>query len=159
MKIKYAHTNIIAKDWISLSAFYQRVFGCKPVPPRRDIKGEWIDKLTNMKDVHITGEHLSLPGYEEFLPTLEIFSYNTKDNTNPKGINTAGLAHLAFEVEDVESLLEFLIKTIKLYKYTNINQETNSIIIFYNIGRCEWKMLIIKNFSKTYKGGKKQLIT
>ncbi|MDF2803245.1 MAG: putative glyoxalase/bleomycin resistance protein/dioxygenase [Anaerocolumna sp.] len=110
MQIKYAHTNIIAKDWKSLSAFYQRVFGCKPVPPARDIKGEWIDKLTNMKDVHITGEHLSLPGYEEFLPTLEIFSYNTNDDNNPKGINTVGLAHLAFEVEDVEVLLDILIK-------------------------------------------------
>lgn len=110
MEIKYAHTNIIAKDWKSLSAFYQRVFGCKPVPPRRDIKGEWIDKLTNLKDVHIAGEHLSLPGYEEFLPTLEIFSYNTNDDSNPKGINTAGLAHLAFEVEDVERLLEVILK-------------------------------------------------
>lgn len=105
MKIRYVHTNIIAKDWEKVSLFYQRVFGCKPIPPSRDLKGDWIDKLTGIPDAHVTGEHLSLPGYDGKLPTLEIFSYNNLNLDNPKAVNGVGLAHLAFEVEDVAVLL------------------------------------------------------
>ncbi|WP_315074309.1 VOC family protein [uncultured Clostridium sp.] len=106
MKIRYVHTNIIAKDWRRLSLFYQRVFECKPVLPQRDLQGDWLDKLTGIKNVHITGEHLVLPGYEEGLSTLEIFSYDEVNLSNPKILNGIGLAHLAFEVDDVLAILE-----------------------------------------------------
>jgi predicted enzyme related to lactoylglutathione lyase len=79
MVIKYVHTNIIAKDWRKLSLFYQRVFGCKPVPPERDLSGQWLDSLTGIDGAHITGEHLALPGYDGQTPTLEIFSYDDMD--------------------------------------------------------------------------------
>ena len=105
MSIKYVHTNIIAKDWEKVSLFYQRVFGCKPIG-HRDLSGDWIDRLTGIDNVHIVGEHLTLPGYDENLPTLEIFSYNSTDENNPKLINGVGLAHLAFEVNDVEAVLQ-----------------------------------------------------
>ncbi|MDD2483959.1 MAG: VOC family protein [Eubacteriales bacterium] len=105
MTIRYVHTNIIARDWKSLSLFYQKVFGCKPVPPPRDICGEWIDKMTGIKKVHITGEHLALPGYEDPSPTLEIFSYNTMDLSNHKNINAVGLGHIAFEVDNIVETL------------------------------------------------------
>lgn len=104
-KIKYVHTNIIARDWKRVSLFYQRVFGCKPVAPERNLKGEWLDKLTGIKNAHITGEHLTLPGYEEELPTLEIFSYDNMDYESKKSLNGVGLAHLAFEVDDVLEVL------------------------------------------------------
>ena len=103
--MRYAHTNIIAGDWQKLSLFYQNVFGCIPVPPKRDLSGEWVDKLTNMKNVHIEGEHLKLPGYDGYAPTLEIFSYHAMDFDNQKAINTAGFAHIAFEVDDVRETL------------------------------------------------------
>lgn len=106
IKIKYVHTNIIAKDWKRVSLFYQRVFGCKPVAPERNLQGEWLDKLTGIKSAHITGEHLTLPGYEEELPTLEIFSYDNMDYESRKVLNGVGLAHLAFEVDDVLEVLE-----------------------------------------------------
>ena len=106
MKIRYVHTNIIAEDWKRVSLFYQKVFGCKPIPPQRDLNGEWLDKLTGIENVHVRGEHLTLPGYEECLPTLEIFSYNSTELDNSKHINSIGLAHLAFEVDDVESVLQ-----------------------------------------------------
>lgn len=110
MKIKYVHTNIIAKDWKKVSQFYQHVFGCKPVPPERNLSGEWLDKLTGIKNAHVTGEHLTLPGYEEFHPTLEIFSYNNSDSNNHKAINGIGLSHLAFEVDDVALVLQKILE-------------------------------------------------
>lgn len=110
MSIRYAHTNIIAQDWQKVSQFYQHVFGCKPVPPGRNLAGEWLDKLTQVENAHIVGEHLALPGYEESRPTLEIFSYNVMDTQNPKVINGVGLAHLAFEVDDVRDMLRRVIE-------------------------------------------------
>ena len=109
MKIRYVHTNIIAKDWKKLSLFYQKVFGCKPLEPKRDLKGDWLDSLTGIKNAHIVGEHLALPGYEDNLPTLEIFSYDCMDESGLKTINKTGLAHLAFEVEDIDTILRKII--------------------------------------------------
>ena len=106
MKIKFVHTNIIARDWKKLSLFYQRVFGCKPILPQRDLRGDWLNRLTGIPDAHITGEHLALPGYEDKLPTLEIFSYDSMKDSNVKAIDSIGLAHLAFEVDDIDSILE-----------------------------------------------------
>lgn len=106
MGTRYVHTNVIAKDWKRLSLFYQRVFGCRPVPPPRDLKGEWLDKLTGIENVHITGEHLILPGYSDQLPTLEIFSYESMEEGSLKALNRTGLAHLAFEVDDVPAMLQ-----------------------------------------------------
>lgn len=106
MKIRYVHTNIIAKDWKKVSLFYQRVFGCRPVPPQRDLSGEWLDKLTGLPHAHLVGEHLALPGYDGDLPTLEIFSYDSLVSSGSKAVNCVGLAHLAFEVDDVAAVLE-----------------------------------------------------
>lgn len=104
--MRYVHTNIIARNWKLLSAFYQKVFDCKPVPPIRDLKGEWVDQLTGMKGIHVEGEHLALPGYEETLPTLEIFSYSQEGKELSKEINRFGYSHIAFGVEDVDRVLE-----------------------------------------------------
>lgn len=104
------HTNIIAGDWKKLSLFYQKVFGCEPLKPQRDLKGDWLNRLTGVPNAHITGEHLVLPGYGDNLPTLEIFSYENSsdcvDDGNLKAINRKGLAHLAFEVDDIDGILQ-----------------------------------------------------
>jgi len=96
MKAKYKHTNIVAADWRKLAGFYQRVFGCEPVPPERIAVGEWVERC-------IRGVHLRLPGYGEDGPTLEIFQYNKAEQRPATAINRPGFAHIAFEVDDVEA--------------------------------------------------------
>lgn len=109
-KIKYTHTNLIAKNWKKLAQFYIDVFECKPVFPERDLSGEWIDKMTGISDVNICGIHLLLPGFEEG-PTLEIFEYNEKVSTSDNSrINNYGFGHLAFHVEDID---DSIIKILK----------------------------------------------
>ncbi|MCK5470330.1 MAG: VOC family protein [Cyclobacteriaceae bacterium] len=104
--IKYVHTNILAKDWKKLSQFYIDVFGCKPVYPERDLKGEWIDNMTNISGVHIEGIHLELPGYENG-PTIEIFGYNKSAGKNKiPQIDEIGFTHIAFKVDDVHEYVE-----------------------------------------------------
>lgn len=109
MEIKYVHTNIIAKDWKKLSDFYIEVFNCIPKPPERDLSGEWLDKLTNLKSSHIKGIHLLLPGFKENGPTLEIFQYDTIID-NDKKINMEGYGHIAFAVSDVDECLKSVIR-------------------------------------------------
>jgi len=108
--IKYAHTNILSKDWKKLAQFYIDVFGCKPIFPERDLKGQWIDKMTNIRDVHITGIHLQLPGYNDG-PTLEIFSYNKPVERSMKmQINETGFTHIAFRVNNVQKYVDDALK-------------------------------------------------
>ena len=108
-RIKFAHTNLIAKDWRKLADFYINVFGCEPVYPERDLSGDWIDRMTGIRDVKIRGVHLKLPGYEKG-PTLEIFGYNKMSGkSSSSAINELGFSHIAFHTDDVESLLNRVI--------------------------------------------------
>ncbi|MGL5436975.1 MAG: VOC family protein [Lachnospiraceae bacterium] len=106
---RYVHTNIIAQDVSRLCDFYKKILHCKSINETRDLRGEWLDRLTGLNEAHITGEHLLLPGYDDAHPTLEIFSYDTiKEGTLPE-INRPGIAHLAFEVDDVQTTLAEII--------------------------------------------------
>ena len=106
---RYVHTNIIAKDYQRLVNFYKEVFHCKSIGETRDLRGEWLDRLTGIQGAHILGEHLCLPGYEQDHPTLEIFSYDTMEDSCNQ-INRQGIAHLTFEVDDVEETLGILLE-------------------------------------------------
>ena len=103
IKAKYKHTNLVARDWRNLAEFYRQVLGCTEVPPERTGIGEWVERCTSVPGAEIRGIHLRLPGYGEDGPTLEIFQYNNAQNRPETAINRPGLAHLAFEVDDVEA--------------------------------------------------------
>jgi predicted enzyme related to lactoylglutathione lyase len=103
---RFAHTNIVAKNWRKLARFYEKVFGCTPVPPERDLSGKWLEDVTGVPNAHIRGMHLRLPGHGPEGPTLEIFQYNQEEERLETAVNRPGLAHIAFAVEDVVSALD-----------------------------------------------------
>ena len=103
--IKYAHTNLIAKDVPLLVSFYQDVLGCRSIGETRDLSGGWVDQLTGIPGAHIFGEHLALPGYDEGGPTIEIFSYDAVVSNTAGAVNASGFTHMAFAVDDVEETL------------------------------------------------------
>lgn len=107
---RYAHTDIIARDPEKLIKFYKTVFHCKSIGETRDLRGGWLDDMTGVRDAHITGEHLLLPGWGDDHPTLEIFSYDEVGTHIPPQINRAGISHIAFEVDDVEETMREVIK-------------------------------------------------
>jgi len=110
MSIKFVHTNISAKDWKNLARFYIEVFGCEPVYPERNLKGESYDKLTNIKNVNIQGIHLHLPGYTDG-PTLEIFKYEPFIENNERPIfNKPGFSHIVFLTDNVKSVYNKLLE-------------------------------------------------
>ncbi len=59
---RYVHTNLIARDWRRMAAFYEQVFGCRPVPPERHLTEAWVAQASGVPGAAIHGVHLRLPG-------------------------------------------------------------------------------------------------
>ncbi len=100
---KFAHTNLVARDWRKLSEFYQVVFGCVPLVPERDFAGPDLEAGTGVAGARLSGVHLLLPGYGEDGPTLEIFHYSILAHGPVPAVNRPGFGHIAFVVDDVEA--------------------------------------------------------
>jgi predicted enzyme related to lactoylglutathione lyase len=109
IRAKYVHTNLIASDWKKLVRFYTEVFGCETKGPERNMSGAWLDSVTSLRNAHLTGVHLRLPGYADDGPTLEIFSYDKLVERGMPVANHRGFAHIAFAVDDVDQVLEAVI--------------------------------------------------
>jgi len=109
IRAKYAHTNLIARDWKRLVRFYCEVFGCEPKGPERDLSAEWLEKVNAVPNAHLRGVHLRLPGYEKEGPKLEIFSYDQWIEWELPKSNQCGFAHIAFAVDDVDGALQAVI--------------------------------------------------
>jgi glyoxylase I family protein len=109
LKARYVHTNLVARDWRALSEFYQQVFGCVPVPPKRELQGQWLEKGSGVPGARLQGMHLRLPGHGPHGPTLEIFQYGESVPGGLPAANRTGLGHLAFEVDQVEQALRALL--------------------------------------------------
>jgi len=111
IQARYAHTNIIAADWQRLARFYTDVLGCRPVPPERDLSGDWLDRATGIPGAHIRGVHLRLPGHGDQGPTLEVFQYDGAAGAGAApAVNRPGLGHLAFQVDDVAAALRAVVQ-------------------------------------------------
>ncbi|MFK7810329.1 MAG: VOC family protein [Saprospiraceae bacterium] len=108
--MRFAHTNIVSKNWKELAEFYVKIFNCKILPPIRKQSGEWLEKGTGLKNAKLEGAHLLLPGHGENGPTLEIYQYETIEPQDFLPPNKRGFGHIAFEVNDIEMVLSDLIK-------------------------------------------------
>lgn len=145
---RYAHTNIIAKDCQRLIEFYKEVFHCKSIGETRDLRGEWLDRLTGIPGAHIVGEHLCLPGYGSDHPTLEIFSYDTVEPFQ-RAVNRCGLAHLAFEVDDVEETLRLLLQKggSQVGELVRTTYEDGRKAVFVYAADCEGNIIELQSWS------------
>jgi predicted enzyme related to lactoylglutathione lyase len=104
--VRYVHTNLIARDWRALASFYERLFGCVPVPPERSYAGAALEAGTGVAGSTLCGVHLRLPGHGDDGPTLEIYSYSVEADGPPPAVNRPGLGHVAFEVSSVPEARE-----------------------------------------------------
>ena len=101
MRARYGHTNLVARDWQRLAAFYADLFGCVAVPPERDYRGRDLEAGTGVRDAALRGVHLRLPGHGDDGPTLEIYTYEHGLQPRPAAANRPGWGHIAFVVDDV----------------------------------------------------------
>jgi glyoxylase I family protein len=101
LNARYGHTNLVARDWRALAAFYEQTFGCEPVPPERDYRGPDLEAGTGVPGAALQGAHLRLPGHGPTGPTLEIYQYQPELEGLPPVVNRPGFGHIAFVVDDV----------------------------------------------------------
>jgi predicted enzyme related to lactoylglutathione lyase len=106
---RFGHVNVTARDWRRLAAFYTDVFGCVVVPPEHDIRSADLDAATALRDAHLTGAHLRLPGHGDTGPTLEIFEYDDLDAHPGARIDRPGWGHIAFQVPDVAAAVDAVV--------------------------------------------------
>lgn len=106
MAIKYVYTNIICKDYRKLADFYIGVFECEQDGEEFEIDSEWLVRGVQVKDAKLKGVNLKLPGNSENGPTMELLQY-TEMEKRPESIvaNRQGYGHIAFKVDDIESVL------------------------------------------------------
>ena len=149
-KIKYVHTNIVAKDWKTLADFYIKVFDCKVVPPIRNYKGKDLDSAVNIKNVTLNGVHLRLPGYGKTGPTLEIFSYSPLLKKQIRKVNTPGITHLAFEVNDVEKFYKIVIDNggKKVGKIITLKRSDGKKVTWCYVKDPEGNMIELQKWSR-----------
>jgi predicted enzyme related to lactoylglutathione lyase len=101
---KFAHVNLVARNWQALAHFYQTVFGCQIVPPERNYQGPTLEAGTGVPGASLRGTHLRLPGTGNRGPTLEIFQYSPSLEHSPGPVNRVGFGHIAFATDDVDRL-------------------------------------------------------
>jgi predicted enzyme related to lactoylglutathione lyase len=106
---RFGHVNLTGRDWRRLAAFYADVFGCTPVPPERDFRSLDLDAATGLRDAHLTGVHLRLPGGGDAGPTLEIFEYDQLEAPPGTAVARPGWGHIAFQVPDVAAALDAVV--------------------------------------------------
>ena len=107
--VRFGHVNVTSSDWRRLAAFYTDVFGCVFVPPERDVRSADLDGATGLRDAHLTGAHLRLPGYGDTGPTIEIFSYDELADHPDARVDRPGWGHVAFQVPDVAAALDAVV--------------------------------------------------
>jgi predicted enzyme related to lactoylglutathione lyase len=152
MPTKYTHTNLIAKDWKRLSIFYQEVFGCVPIPPERDLSGEWLDKATKLSGSHLSGIHLRLPGCGDNGPTLELFQYGSMPEHPSVNPNTPGFSHIAFAVDDVPATARavFSYGGSAIGELTVRDMPGVGLLTFQYVADPEGNIIEIQNWKKSH---------
>jgi predicted enzyme related to lactoylglutathione lyase len=150
LKIKYVHTNIVAKNWEKLADFYIKVFNCKLIPPIRHYKGKDLDSAVNIKDVKLNGVHLQLPGYNKSGPTLEIYSYNPSLKKQNRKVNTPGITHIAFEVSDVQKAYKKVIESggRKVGKIITLKRTDGKKVTWCYVKDPEGNMIELQKWNK-----------
>lgn len=102
MKIhRIDHVGMVVDDLSGAKAFFLDL-GLE-VSGEMEVKGEWVDRVVGLDNVSGRLVMLEIPGGQT---TLELFKFHTppsKGDVQQSFINTLGIRHIAFAVDDVEA--------------------------------------------------------
>lgn len=104
--ISIRHVGLVVKD-IELSlTFYRDLLGLEEMT-RQEYSGEYVDKLMCVKDGNMTVVklHSGAYGYIELIQ----FKNSVSEELPDKHSNDIGVQHIAFSVDSVQTMYDFLI--------------------------------------------------
>ncbi|HEY5619766.1 MAG TPA: VOC family protein [Vicinamibacterales bacterium] len=129
---RYVHTNLVARDWRRLAAFYEHAFLCTRVLPERDLAGESLQRGSGVPGARIRGIHLRLPGSGPDGPTLEIFQYAESVDAPEPVANRVGFGHVAFAVDDVIATRDVVLAS------GGTTLGSVEVVVIPGVGRITW---------------------
>lgn len=146
---KYAHTNLIARDWHALAWFYQTVFGCMPIPPERNFTGPDLEAATGIPGAQLRGIHLRLPGLGAGELSLEIFEYGPAVAGVMSTVNRLGFGHIAFSVTSVYEAREQVLMHggASVGEIVSLTTATGTIVTWCYVSDPEGNVIELQSWS------------
>lgn len=97
------HINIVVKDIENAKKFFVELGFTVNI--ETTLEGEWIDKLTGLKNAKASYIGLSLSACETNLELLEFHQPESLTTWDNEVLNKTGFRHIAFEVQDIEKIV------------------------------------------------------
>jgi catechol 2,3-dioxygenase-like lactoylglutathione lyase family enzyme len=131
MITNFRHAGIVVFDLNQSLRFWCDLLGFT-IQKRQDEKGQFIDNLLGMTDVYVTT--CKLIGPNGIL--IELLKYHSHPDLNEwKGLpNSTGLTHLAFTVDDIDSLYDSLKKAGVDFKCRPLISDDGGVKVTYAVG-------------------------
>ena len=147
---RYVHTNLVARDWRALEAFYVDVLGCERVGDERRLEGPELEQGTGLAGAALEGRHLRLPGHGPDGPTLELFTYRDAPDRGPIAVHRPGFGHIAFAVDDVRAARDAVLAAggRALGDVTCIQVSSTSAVTFTYVTDPEGNILELQSWSR-----------
>ena len=102
------HVGIIVNDLPAAKAFFVD-FGLE-VQGEGELEGEWLDQIVGLKDVKTAYVYLRMPEGQANLELIKYYRPSDEKEFQQPLANTLGIRHIAFVVEDIETLVAKLKK-------------------------------------------------
>jgi catechol 2,3-dioxygenase-like lactoylglutathione lyase family enzyme len=127
---KINHINVVVSDLDDAKAFFiQLGFS---VGDESELSGEWISSIVGLPDVRARYATLKLPGTETNLELIEYTSPPSERDSNMDKANQIGLRHIAFEVDNIEKVVQNLRdKGIKFISSIHAYPKTGKRLVYF----------------------------
>lgn len=100
------HVNVVVNDLCAAVSFF-KLLGFKEGDSSK-LEGEWISKIVGLENVSADYVSLGIEGAETTVELIKYYSPQIDNQQNQNSANLQGIRHIAFAVDDIESVMERL---------------------------------------------------
>ncbi len=127
---KINHINVVVSDLDEAKSFFIQLGFT--VGDESELSGEWISSIVALPNVRARYVTLKLPGTETNLELIEYASPQSERDPNMDKANQIGFRHIAFEVEDIEGIVQSLNdKGIKFISPIHTYPKTGKRLVYF----------------------------
>ena len=124
------HVNIVVSD-LKKSCDFFALLGFT-IGPKSKLSGSWISEVVALKNVDAEYVALNHPGSQVKIELIRYKSPSLKPTTDSGQANAIGLRHIAFAVDDIESVVDSLILAgVKFYSEIKTYPATGKKLVYF----------------------------